>query len=350
MMLLGVACGSHAGVPPPLRTPIAFSVEAVSDVVIDRHEVLYASSEYGVRRFDLRTRVELPQLQLPGAIPTTLDLDPAGCRMAIGDRARHGLWVLESLSGSEPRFIPFPASNGYEGFGSFSVIWETPTTLLSTSLYSGWGALRRTAIDSSEVVTIASPTDASMLAMSADRSRWAMVEAGISSGPVHVFATGSSIGLDRAETSWSNFEVAISRAGDVVVVPTAGGAHVYDVVNDELVGRPTRLGAYSQKYPIGMAFSPHTSTSFSAWYDRTLAERGLLMYTDHSFETPIRIDSPPFEHTGNQALAQGRTRISADGRHLTTTLRDQVLVYDVAQWASDPELVFKDGLECDAWR
>ena len=353
LCLLAVAGACHAeSPPPPLRSPINLPVEDVYDVVIDRFDVLYAATAIGVRRFDLRTRAELPQLQLPGGQPATLDLDPAGCRLAIADRSAmtDGVWVLDDLSRSDPRHLPFPPVQF--GYGSFSVIWESPTTLLTTSLYagSGWGDLRRTDVVSGEVETIGRPTENSMLAMSADRTRWAMVESNISSGPVHLFQAGADDALDSDGTGWFTYEVAIAPHGDVVVVPTYNGAYVYDVVAGQLVERPARIGTYADTSPIGMAFSPHTTASFAAYFGWDAEDRGLFMFSDYAFVNPLRIDSPQFSHTGNHALGQGRTRISASGRTLATTLPDTVLVYDVAEWAADPAAIFADGNECSAWR
>jgi hypothetical protein len=352
-LILLLASGAACAATPPVRTPVVLDVQNVHDAVVDRFGVVYASSEAGVRRFDLRTGAELASLQMPGAVPRTLALDPSGCRLAVADVSgvNQGVWVLEDLGSSSPRKILFPQASFNGGFGSFSVIWEAADTLLSSSTHpeTGGGPIRRTRVSTGMVEVALSAGKDAMLAAAANGRRWARVEAGNGSGPVHLWDVASGTALDQADAGLSTYEVAISRDGDVVTVPTYAGALVFDVVQGQLERRAAPIGAYSDYGPIGMVFSPHTTASFAAVGGWGPPDRGVFMYLDYSFLAPVRLDPAQFTWS-IRALDYGRTRISADGRHLLVTQPDNVLIYDVAEWSAKPGALFSDGAECSTLR
>jgi hypothetical protein len=352
-LALLLASSAASATTPPLRTPTVLEVTNVYDAVVDRFGIVYTTSEAGVRRFDLRNGAELPPLQLPGADVRTLALDPAGCRLAISDVSgiQQGVWVLENLSTSSPRKILFPQVTFFGGYGSFSVIWESADSLLSSSINpeTGGSPIRRTSVSSGGVEDVLVAGKNVMLAAAANGKRWARVEAGNGEGPLQLWDIPTRSVLDQVDVGLSTYEVAISKDGDVVTVPTYAGAIVFDVIGGQLARRAAPLGAYSDWGVIGMVFSPHTTASFAAVGGWDPPDRGVFMYPDYSFLAPVRLDPAQFTWS-IRALDYGRTRMSADGRLLLITQPDHLLIYDVAEWGADPHAVFSDGNECSAWR
>jgi len=90
-----------------------------------------------------------------------------------------------------------------------------------------------------------------MLTPSADRNTIAIAEANISSGPITDYDVLTKSFAGGVSTNWFTFEVAVDRDGDKFVVPTYGGALVYNktgtTFQQQLPSAPTPVSAQSPR-------------------------------------------------------------------------------------------------------
>lgn len=253
-----------------------------------------------------------------------IDLSPDGDRLIVADGTIAGdenhLHLIDIDSG-EVDTLDFELEDG-EG-GMFTALFISDDEVLATSTYqgSGWVPLRRVDLVSGEAEIVASVTQNTMLARSADGSTVAFAQANISSGAWGVYAP-SEEAFEHAMTDWFVYEIAISRNAEQIAVPTYGGLFVFDGALEPLA----TLGYYSRSLPISAVYSPVADEVYFAWYD---ADVSIDAYSTETLEPVRTIAAEPgkFDWTGNHAFDNGRLRISRDGTLLFATTATGIAFY-----------------------
>lgn len=303
--------------------------------------LLYVTSGTQLHRYDLSSCSHYPPQTL-GQQLFGVDASPDGRYVAV---ANGGLvdgnvrvFLFDRFGQRAPRVIAYPAEFGESG--SYMVSWEGNSNLLISGSYagSGWTPLRRYDAATGTLTQVRSVRQDTMLAASANGRATALAESNISSGPVHVLdAAGSNVGAS-ASTSWFVFEVAASSDASRLIVPTYGGAFVYQRQGSSLSQTGT-IGAYANHGPVAAAFSPDDSRIVTASYAWTAdpTRQGILLYDAQTLERITTIDPYPFGWVGNYALGAGRLTLSRDGNWLAATLPDRVRLYDVHSELGDPD-------------
>ncbi len=305
----------HVDLNIPLRRDISF----------DMNGILYITAGGKIERFDTQTGTSLAPLSIGGNL-YGIDLSPDGSTLAVADRtpqAGYNFIHLVDTATGVAETVRFPLAF-YEG-GTYMVAWALDGRILVTSTFngSGWVPLRRHDPTSGVTETIGSVRQNTMLTPNADRSRIALAESNISSGPVHVYHTNLGAIVASDNNGWFMFEVAISANGRYVVAPSYKGAFVYVHSGSQLVDLGT-IGQYASWGPIGAVFSPGHDVLYTAEWG---SQHGVKAYSLPSMQLLETLDPYPFPWGGNGALGNGRMEVSPDGRWLAVTIADAVRVY-----------------------
>lgn len=302
-------------------------VDAVHDT---KRDVVYISSSDGnILRYDIATGTFLPSIEL-GGLPAGMDLSPNGDQLAVADRASSAtqVWVhIVNLPTLTARKLTAPKAF-YEG-GTWSVAYAADGSLLTTSQFngSGWVPMRRFQPLSRKYQQIASVTQNTMLAASADRTRIGFAESNISDGRWGVYTVATQTFAFRQwyedGTSWFNFEIATSPTGTQFAIPTYGGTFLYD----QAYAKVATIGEYAGGQPIAAAYHPTKNLVYFPW----AGSSQVRVYDTATFQQVDALDAGyTFSHTGNGAYGQGRTRISADGTLLMVTVDGGVRLLPLA--------------------
>jgi len=309
-------------VAPPVAAIGTFvSVPNRSDMAFDADRgIIYISAGSQLQRFDVESGSLLSPIELSGDL-RGLDISPDGSTLAVADAVSSAteLWVhlvdLDTLQVST-----VPASKAWGEAGSHSVAYAYDGSLLVSSDYSGSGWVPMRRLDPTATqwsTTISSVRQRTMLATSGDRGSLAFAEANTSDGAWGVLDLLSGV-IDRRSgysngTSWFNFEIGANVDGSQFAIPTYGGTMVYDASYQKIA----TIGQYAGPQPIGVAYHPAEPLVYFPWAGtgevKVYDTAGLTEVASLDFE-----DS--FQHTGNSAYRQGRTKLSGDGSLLMVTV------------------------------
>lgn len=291
-----------------------------TDMVFDQaRNVIYIANGDRVLRYDVANQRLLTPIVLGGQL-YGLDISPDCNTLAVGDGSGMAptAWVhVVNLATLTDRKVTFPVdgTNMVGEVGTYSVAFTGDGGLLTTSLFmgSGWVSMRRLDLATLQWTTLASVDQATMLSASADHSAIAFAESNSSDGPWGVYYPGTGQIVRRQGytdgTSWFNFEIATNADGTQFAVPTYDGMFVYDAQYQ----KTATLGEYAAGQPTGVAYDPVKPRAYFPWAEssdvRVYDMQSMQLLGSYNF-------NDTFDHTGNIAYGQGRTRISPDGQIL----------------------------------
>lgn len=295
-----------------------------TDMVIDTaRQMIYIANGTEVLRYDLSCDCESTPITLGGALKG-MDLSPDGNTLAVADESNDGTdeWVhlinLDTLT-EDKATMPL-ASYGY--MGTFSVAYASDGSLLvtSTGIPGSFGSsflpLRKLDPATKAWSDLATVRPSTMLAPSADRKVIGFAEAGISDGRWGVYHVTSGV-IDRRQgsdgTSWFNYEMASNADGSQFMIPTIGGAYLYDNSYQSV----TTLGSYATSEPVSGVYDPIRPLLYLPW--RTTSE--VRVYDTATLTQVGSYDTgSTFDGINNTAFIIGRTRIAADGSILAVSV------------------------------
>lgn len=301
-----VALAQTTFVPAPNRNDMVY------DVV---REVMYITDGRKVLRYKPATGKFLSPFEFGANSQLRgIDISPDGWTLAIAEGASSEthLWVnfVDLATGNiRRRFFPKEFSEA----GSYSVAYAADGALLITSNF-----MRR--LDRAGRATILTEVGPyTMLSASGDRKTIAFAKWGSSDGPWGLYDVPTRQLVLRDGyvngTSWFNFEIATDRFGSQFGLPTYGGAYIYDA--DYKLRK--KIGIYAGQQPIGIAYHPVENEIYFPWAET----RQVRIYDAATLVWKSTINfTSTFEHTGNGAYQNGRTRVSADGSLLMVTVPD----------------------------
>ena len=297
------AFADHRFIPSPDRR----------DIVHDaKRGLLYISTDDGkVQQYDLIQDKFLSPFTV-GGHPFIMDLSPNQNRLIVSNVGGPWLSLIDLKTGSVSRVN---VSGGDSNVASVSAVFQDDETYAYT--ISSYSPILGNAIP------LSTSLFGAVLSISADRSTIGYVETGISSGGTGRFNTvdGTS---GTSTTSWFNWDVAVSRNGRQLAVPTYGGTYIYDAA----MQLQERIGIYADEGPIGVAYSPTSDIVYFAWADWKYQHAAIDAWDTNTF-TRVSVIDPTWRYgfTGNGTLVSGRLKISRDGEVLFATAPDGVRVY-----------------------
>lgn len=303
-------------------------------------DLLYITSGAQLHRYDLSRCTQSTPLAL-GQQLVGVEASPNGRYVAVANsgvvEGNVRVFLFDTFGQRAPHVISYPAAFGESG--SYMVSWESNSQLLISGSYagSGWTPLRRYDTATGTLSQVRSVSQNTMLAAAGNGQATALAESNSSNGPVHVLdAGGSNVGA-TASADWFVFEIAANSDGSRLVVPTYGGAFIYQRQSTNL-SRTGTIGVYANHGPIAAAFSPDDSRFVTASYawSANPTQQGILLYDAQTLTRISTLDPYPFGWTGNHALGAGRLTLSRDGNWLAVTLNDRVRLYDVHSELGDP--------------
>jgi hypothetical protein len=292
------------------------SASGRADMVYDgARDIVYITSGGSVLRYRLASNTFLSPLQLGGTL-SGLDLSPDGNTLAVADRSRVAIQLVDLMTGTA-RQVTFTPASGETG--TYAVAFGADGALLVSPQSSGTGPvpLRRYDPATGNLKVVATVGQNAMLSASADGSCVAYAAANDSSGPFGVYAVATQNFTHTAATAWSNYEIAADRDCTQFAVPTYNGTYVFNGV----LNRLATIGTYAGPQPIGAAYHPASDIVYFAWANtrevRAFDSKSLSQIASYDF-------GDTFAYTGNRAFIQGRLRMSSDGAILFATVKDGV--------------------------
>jgi hypothetical protein len=318
-----VAMADQGFVVAPGRADIAFDTAS---------NVLYISGTDELRRYDVKSQTFLDPIHL-GGHTMGMDISPDGKTLAVANTtygsSTNFIDLVNLKTGTSSR-VDFGLSF-YEG-GTYSVAFDSQGKLLVTSQFlgSGWTPLRKYDPVMSTTQVLGTVTQDVMLSASANRKVIGVAEANISDGRWGYYQTGDTSYSSQHQwydpitggTGWFNFEIAVSPNGTQFAIPTYGGTFIG--TKDSVT---PKIGTYAGISPIGAAYSPTSGDLFLPFAETNY----LAEYDSVSLEEIARFTMPTgFEWPGNNAFGNGRTKVSADGDYVFTTVGDGIFYAGLA--------------------
>lgn len=283
------------------------------DIVHDaKRGLLYISTEHGVvQRYDLIQKKFISSFTVGGR-PFMMDLSPNQDRLIVANTGGPWFSLIDLKTDAVSRVN---LSTGSSDKISISAVFKDDSTY----------AYSVSSFDSIKGVpnSLSSSLNNAVLSISADRSTIGYVETGISGGGAgrYNFVNHTS---GVGATGWFNFEVAVSRDGQQMAVPTYGGTYLYNA-NMQLL---ERIGVYADEGPIGVVYSPNSDIVYFAWADWKHQHAAIDAWDTKTFERVSVIDPVAgYGWTGNGTLVDGRLEISRDGEVLFATAAGGIKVY-----------------------
>lgn len=269
--------------------------------------VVYVSSGSSLMRYHIATQSFLAPISFANASLAGMDIAPDGKTLAVADRNKNGVHLVDLETGTAKPDVLFAAAAGESG--THSVAFGADGALLATSRVngSGWVPLRRIDPATGAVTVVKSSIGQdAMLSASGDGACIAYEESNGSNGPVSVYDVAAKTVTKRAETGWFTYEVAANRDCTQFAVPTYGGTFILD----GNLARMGALGEYAGKQPIGAAFTPAGDQVFFAW----AGTREVRSYDTANYEQLASYDmGHTFTDNGNYAYKDGRMKVARDG-------------------------------------
>lgn len=309
----------------PATGYLELSIPNRRDCVFDDEGVLYVTAGSQVVRYDTRSATYLTPFTLGGTL-MGIDRSADGRALAVADTTTQGnfnrIFLVRTETGAA-QAVSFPLAF-YES-GTYMVAWGSDGRILVTSNFagSGWVPLRRYDPATGQTTVLGSVRQSTMLTPSASRATIGLAESNISSGPVHAYDVGQGALVASVNTSWFTFEVAVASDETHFLVPTYGGAFVYQRQGSTFT-LVTTLGQYASYGPIGAVFSPTRERLYTAEYG---SNGGVKVYDTATWQPLAVLDSYPFSWSGNGAMGPGRMEISPDGSLLAVSVANGVRLY-----------------------
>lgn len=313
----GTAHALGTFIPAPGRVDVAYD---------EKRDIVYITSGSDLLRYQVEAGSFLPSVMIGGSL-RGVDLSPDGNTLAVADSNFNSteLWVhmvdLDTLSHRRLETL----RDGDSESGTWAVSYAYDGSLLATTgfLGSGWTPMRRFNVNSGAVTVIGDVRQNTMVSSSGDRRSIAFAESNSSAGPWGQYrpTTGEVVYRDGYDngTSWFNFEIATSADGSQYAIPTYGGTFVYNSAYANIA----TIGTYAGPQPIGAAYHPVDGLAYFPWAEtsevRVYDMDALVAVGSYDFETD-------FDHTGNGAYNEGRTKLSGDGSLLMVTVEGGVRI------------------------
>jgi hypothetical protein len=322
-----LACCSIAFGEPYMVVPVSGRV----DHVFDDNGLIYVTAGSTIVRYDLINRQLLSPFNIGGTL-AGIDISPDGHTLAVADLDTYGfsskLHLVDVQTGIDST-ISFPLSSLESG--TFMAVWGGDSRILVSSTFagSGWVPLRRYDPSTGVTEVVGTINQDSMLSASADLTTIGLVEGNSSDGPVSAYSASSGSIVATTTTNRFLFELAVDPSGRQFAVPSYAGMAIYDLSASTFQLRAT-IGQNASHGPIGVVYSPVSNHLFTAEYDFSATEAGVKVYDTTNLTLVQSLDTYPFDWTGNHAFADGRTKISRDGRWLGVSADSTVRVYDVS--------------------
>jgi len=321
--------------------PAANRVDMVHDAA--RH-LLYITNGDSVLRYDLVAGVFLTPFQLGGQLKG-IDLSPDGNTLLVADKSYTGdltsypavgtIWIdVVNLTTGASRKALFPRSF-YED-GTFTVAFGADGRALVTSSFGGSGTVPMRLYDptTDTATTVATVTQDTMLAASADRNVIGFAESNNSGGPFGTYkvSDGTVAGNSYVNgTGWFNYEIGVSRNGSQLAIPTYGGTFFYDA---HLARNSAVIGTYAGAQPIGVVYSPVADRV----YFPLATTSQIRAYDTTTFQQVAAYDfGDTFQSNGNFAFVNGRLKMSRDGALLFATVTGGVRYLDMGEPVANPQ-------------
>lgn len=303
--------------------PASGRVDMVHDAA---RSIVYITDGGSVLRYHVPSATFLAPIALGGQLKG-IDLSPDGNTLVVADRSSgtSDLWVyLIRLSDLVITKASTAKYSSYEA-GTHAVAYGADGSILVTSDFngSGWLPIRRLYPDTliwGKIGTVY-PDDIfsqrAMVSASGDGKVIAFAEANISDGRwgTQNMVTGAFVHRTWYEngTSAFNYEIATNANGSQFAIPTYSGTKIYNA-NYTNIGT---IGTYAGPQPIGVAYHPVEPLIYFPWTTtseiRVYNANSLVQVATYDFENN-------FQHNGNYAYVQGRTRLSRDGSLLMSTV------------------------------
>lgn len=307
----GLSFAAHAALPQSGFISAASRADIAYDTI---HDVLYISGSNSLLRYDLPSQSFLAPIAL-GGTTFGMDISPDGKTLAVANTSKTAtknfIDLIDLETGTSTR-AGFNLS--FSEGGTYTVAYDADGKLLVSSRFqgSGWTPLRKYDPVTGSTSTLGSVRQDTMLAASANHSVIAVAESNISSGPVGTYRTGDSSYRSAFDTYAFVFEVAASRDGSQLAIPTYLGTYI----EDPALIVPS-IGTYAGPAPIGAAYSPakdsiylpFSQSSYVAEYDTTTGLEVKRYQVDGTFDW-----------IGNHAFNEGRIKVAADGSYFFVTL------------------------------
>ncbi len=307
----GLSFAAHAALPQSGFISAASRADIAYDTI---HDVLYISGSNSLLRYDLPSQSFLAPIAL-GGTTFGMDISPDGKTLAVANTSKTAtknfIDLIDLETGTSTR-AGFNLS--FSEGGTYTVAYDAEGKLLVSSRFqgSGWTPLRKYDPVTGSTSTLGSVRQDTMLAASANHSVIAVAESNISSGPVGTYRTGDSSYRSAFDTYAFVFEVAASRDGSQLAIPTYLGTYI----EDPALIVPS-IGTYAGPAPIGAAYSPvkdsiylpFSQSSYVAEYDTTTGLEVKRYQVDGTFDW-----------IGNHAFNEGRIKVAADGSYFFVTL------------------------------
>jgi hypothetical protein len=318
----GVAGGMGRPPAEKLFIPVTNRMDIVHDAKRNR---VYVSRAHGViERYDLGEGRMLEPFKL-GVRLRGIDISTDDEILAVADdqydldARKMVLHRVDLADGSSrPIFIdPYPDA-GDEGVQT--VVFTGAAKVLVAMQTTGDTPLRLVDLDSGAVEeTLPDVYRNSTLTRSGDGSVVAIAEGNHSGGPFGMYsiATGNYGSSLAEDFLW---EVAVSRLGDRIVLPTWQGL----VLSDANFKQTKLPGSYERKYAIGAVFSPTRDELYVAW------NAGIEVLDAISWQSLGFVDpDQPFELDRESTFENGRMKTSRDGSLLLVSVEAGVAVYTI---------------------
>ncbi len=297
------------------------------DMVHDAaRSTIYVTDGGNILRYHVPSATFLAPIALGGQL-SGIDLSPDGNTLVVADRSNgtSDLWVyLVRLSDLSITKASTAKHSSYEA-GTHAVAYGADGSILVTSNFngSGWLPIRRlypTSLTWSKIGTTY-PDDifsqSSMVSASGDGKVIAFAESNISDGRwgTQNMVTGAFVHRTWYEngTSAYNYEIATNANGTQFAIPTYQGTQIYNASYAKI----GTIGTYAGAQPVGVAYHPVEPLIYFPWS----TTREVRVYNASNLTQVGSYDlEDTFQHNGNYAYVQGRTRLSRDGSLLMSTV------------------------------
>jgi uncharacterized protein YaiE (UPF0345 family) len=309
--------------------PAPNAVDMVHDA--KRGLVYISTSDGKILRYKISTASFLAPFVLgPTANLAGMDLLTGNNRLAVADRDSSAteLWLFE-VNPDTGKATKFKARKDFYEGGMFTVAYAYNGNIYATSSFegSGWVPLRRFTGRMRFPAIIDNVRQDTMLSASADRKTIAFAETNISDGRWGMVdvPTGQIVRREGYEdgTSWFNYEIATDALGATFVLPTYGGAYVYNDIYQHI----QTIGVYAEGQPVGVAFHPTQFRVYFPWAGTS----EIRVYDTTDWQQIGTYDAGyAFDHPGNASFQPGRTRVSANGQYLMVRVIDGVRLIDLS--------------------